>query len=52
MYKSEKASTTPFISVIIETIQNSKNNTEKKLIIEFLDISSKVEIKTINNLVS
>lgn len=42
MYRSEKANTTPFINVILEIIQNSKNNVEKKLIVEFIDISSKV----------
>ena len=42
MYRSEKASTTPFISVILDVIQTSNNNVEKKLIVEFIDISSKV----------
>jgi hypothetical protein len=43
MYRSEKASMTPFISVILDVAQNSKNNAEKKLIMEFLDVSSKVK---------
>jgi len=45
MYRSEKSSTTPFISVILDIIQTSKSNVEKKLIVEFIDISSKVIIK-------
>jgi len=42
MYRSEKTTTSPFISVILDVVQTSKNNVEKKLIVEFLDISSKV----------
>lgn len=44
MYRSDKASTTPFISVILDLVQNSKNNIEKKLLVEFIDISAKVII--------
>jgi hypothetical protein len=42
MYRSEKASSTPFSSLISEIIQTSQNVVEKKLIVEFNDISSKV----------
>ena len=45
MYKNDKANTTPFISLIIEIAQESKNLTEKKFVMELSDISSKVEIK-------
>ena len=45
MYRSEKTSMSPFTSVILEFAQTSKNNVEKKLIVEFVDVSSKVDNK-------
>jgi hypothetical protein len=49
MYKNDKANTTPFISLIIEIAQGSKNLTEKKFILDLSDITSKVLIFTYYN---
>jgi hypothetical protein len=45
MYKNDKANTTPFISLIIDVAQASKNLTEKKFVMELSDITSKVITK-------
>ncbi len=42
MYRLEKVSTTPFVPIVLETLQSSKNNIEKKLLLEFIDVSVKV----------
>jgi hypothetical protein len=44
MYKLEKVSTTPFVPIVLETLQTSKNNVEKKLLLEFIEVSVKVSI--------
>jgi hypothetical protein len=42
MYRLEKVSTTPFVPIVLETLQGSKNNVEKKLLLEFIEVSVKV----------
>jgi hypothetical protein len=42
MYRLEKTSTTPFVPIVLETLQTSKNNIEKKLLLEFIEVSVKV----------
>ncbi len=50
MYRLEKVSTTPFVPIVLETLQTSKNNIEKKLLLEFIEVSVKVNVCT-NNLI-
>ncbi len=47
MYRLEKVSTTPFVPIVLETLQTSKNNVEKKLLLEFIEVSVKVNVKVI-----
>jgi hypothetical protein len=42
MYRLEKVSTTPFVPLVLETLQTSRNNVEKKLLLEFIEVSVKV----------
>jgi hypothetical protein len=44
MYRLEKVSTTPFVPIVLETLQTSKNNVEKKLLLEFIEVSVKVNV--------
>jgi hypothetical protein len=44
MDKGEKVSTTPFLPIILETLQTSNINTEKKLLLEFIEVTGKVNI--------
>ena len=44
MYRLEKVSTTPFVPIVLETLQTSKNNIEKKLLLEFIEVSVKVNV--------
>jgi hypothetical protein len=44
MYRLEKVSTTPFVPIVLETLQTSKNNIEKKLLLEFIEVSIKVNV--------
>lgn len=45
MYRLEKVSTTPFVPIVLETLQTSKNNIEKKMLLEFIEVSVKVNVK-------
>lgn len=47
MYRLEKVSTTPFVPIVLETLQTSKNNIEKKLLLEFIEVSVKVNVRLI-----
>ena len=49
MYKLDKGNTIPFIPIILESIKESKNNIEKKILINFLEnnINYKKSIKEI-----
>lgn len=44
MYRLEKVSTTPFVPIVLETLQTSTNNIEKKLLLEFIEVSVKVNV--------
>lgn len=47
MYRLEKVSTTPFVPIVLETLQTSKNNVEKKLLLEFIEVSNLKTNKTV-----
>jgi hypothetical protein len=49
MYRLEKVSTTPFVPIVLETLQTSTNNIEKKLLLEFIEVSVKVNVGHIIN---
>lgn len=38
MYKNESVSTTPFVPIILETLQSSNNNIERKFLLEFVSM--------------
>jgi hypothetical protein len=48
MYRLEKVSTTPFVPIVLETLQTSTNNIEKKLLLEFIEVSVKVNVRHLN----
>ena len=47
IYKQEQVNTTPFIPLLLESLENSKINCEKKLLIDLLDFNfqNKISIK-------
>ncbi len=49
MYRLEKVSTTPFVPIVLETLQTSKNNIEKKLLLEFIEVSVKNNVRNKNS---
>jgi len=46
MYKLDTMKTTPFYPIVLETIQNTQNSVEKKLLTEFINtMTREVSIK-------
>lgn len=43
IYRLEKVSTTPFVPIVLETLQTSTNIVEKKLLLDFIEVSMKVD---------
>jgi hypothetical protein len=42
MYRLEKVNTTPFVPLVLETLQTSNDVVEKKLLLDFIEVSMKV----------
>ena len=51
MYQLDKTNTIPFIPIILESLNKSKNNTEKKFLIDFLENNINYYQKTIKSLI-
>ena len=51
MYQLDKTNTIPFIPIILESLNKSKNNTEKKFLIDFLENNINYYQKTIKSII-